>query len=58
MIFNPIGVCTRAKSSLEYNYGNIASDPRLAAMNFIHALATIEPTLEKFRKKNEELEKD
>jgi uncharacterized protein involved in exopolysaccharide biosynthesis len=27
-------------------------------MNFIHALATIEPTLEKFRKKNEELEKD
>ena len=26
-------------------------------MNFIHALATIEPTLEKFRKKNEELEK-
>ncbi|EKC75218.1 hypothetical protein LEA_05333, partial [human gut metagenome] len=32
--------------------GNIASDPRLAAMNFIHALATIEPTLEKFRKKN------
>jgi len=39
-------------------YGNIASDPRLAAMNFIHALATIEPTLEKFRKKNEELEKD
>lgn len=42
----------------QYNYGNIASDPRLAAMNFIHALATIEPTLEKFRKKNEELEKD
>ncbi len=38
----------------QYNYGNIASDPRLAAMNFIHALATIEPTLEKFRKKNEE----
>ena len=27
-------------------------------MNFIHALATIEPTLEKFRKKNEELEND
>lgn len=35
----------------QYNYGNIASDPRLAAMNFIHALATIEPTLEKFRKR-------
>ena len=42
----------------QYNYGNIASDPRLAAMNFIHALATIEPTPENFRKKNEELEKD
>lgn len=42
----------------QYNYGNIASDPRLAAMNFIHALAGIEPTLEKFRQKNEELAKD
>ena len=35
----------------QYNYGNIASDPRLAAMNFIHALATIEPTLEKIPEK-------
>ncbi len=39
--------------SIPYNYRNIASDPRLAAMNFIHALATIEPTLEKFRKRME-----
>jgi len=41
-----------------YNFGNIASDPRLAATNFIHALATIEPTLEKFREKQNELAKD
>lgn len=42
----------------QYNYGNIAADPRLAAMNFIHALGTIEPTLEKFQKENEELSKN
>lgn len=42
----------------QYNYGNLASDPRLAAQNFIGALGTIEPTLEKFQKENEKLIKD
>ena len=42
----------------QYNYGNLASDPRLAAQNFINALGTIEPTLEKFQKENEKLSKD
>lgn len=42
----------------QYNYGNLASDPRLAAQNFINALGTIEPTLEKFQKENEKLTKD
>ena len=42
----------------QYNYGNLASDPRLAAQNFINALGTIEPTLEKFRNENEKLSKD
>ena len=36
----------------------MAADPRLATQNFINALATIEPTLEKFQKDNEELAKD
>jgi hypothetical protein len=42
----------------QYNYGNLASDPRLAAQNFINALGTIEPILEKFRSENEKLSKD
>jgi len=42
----------------QYNYGNLAADPRLAAQNFINALGTIEPTLEKFQKENEKLSKD
>lgn len=41
-----------------YNHGNLAADPRLASQNFINALATIEPTLEKFQKENEQLSKD
>ena len=41
-----------------YNHGNLAADPRLASQNFINALATIEPTLEKFKKENEQLSKD
>lgn len=41
-----------------YNYGNLAADPRLASQNFINALATIEPTLEKFQKENEKYSKD
>lgn len=41
-----------------YNHGNIAADPRLASLNFIHALSTIETVLEGFKKKNEELAKD
>jgi N12 class adenine-specific DNA methylase len=41
-----------------YNHGNLAADPRLAAQNFINALATIEPTLEKFRGEKAKLEKD
>jgi hypothetical protein len=41
-----------------YNHGNLASDPRLAAQNFINALGTIEPTLEKFRAENEKMAKD
>ncbi len=42
----------------QYNYGNLAADPRLAAQNFINALGTIEPTIEKFQKENEKLSKD
>ncbi len=41
-----------------YNHGKIASDPRLAAMNFINALGTIETVLENFKTKNEELARD
>ena len=41
-----------------YNYGRLAGDPRTAALNPINALGSIEPTLEKFRKKRAELEKD
>ena len=42
----------------QYNYGNLAGDPRTAALNPLHALGTIEPTLEKFRKERDALEKD
>ncbi len=35
-----------------------AADPRLASLNFLHALSTIETVLENFKKKNEELAKD
>lgn len=41
-----------------YNHGNLAADPRLASQNFINALGTIEPTLEKFQKENEKLSLD
>lgn len=41
-----------------YNYGRLAGDPRTAALNPINALGSIEPTLEKLRKKRAELEKD
>ncbi len=41
-----------------YNHGNIAADPRLASLNFLHALSTIETVLENFKQKNEELAKD
>ena len=41
-----------------YNHGNIAADPRLASLNFLHALSTIETVLENFKKKNEELARD
>ncbi|WP_297607063.1 N-6 DNA methylase [uncultured Alistipes sp.] len=41
-----------------YNHGKIAADPRLASLNFLHALSTIETVLENFKKKNEELAKD
>ena len=41
-----------------YNHGNIAADPRLASLNFIHALSTIETVLEGFKTKNAELAKD
>lgn len=42
----------------QYNYGNLAADPRLASQNFINALGTIEPLLEKFQKDNEKLSMD
>jgi len=41
-----------------YNHGNLASDPRLASQNFINALGTIGPTLEKFQNENEKLSMD
>jgi len=41
-----------------YNNGNIATDPRLATLNFIHALGTIEPVLDKFKADNEKLAAD
>jgi N12 class adenine-specific DNA methylase len=42
----------------QYNYGNLAADPRLASQNFINALGSIEPLLEKFQKDNEKLSID
>jgi len=42
----------------QYNFGNLAADPRTAAQNPINALGTIEPVLEKFQKENEKLSKD
>jgi hypothetical protein len=41
-----------------YNNGILATDPRLAAQNFINALGTIEPKLEKFKRDNEGMAKD
>ncbi len=42
----------------QYNYGNLAGDPRTAALNLLNALGTIEPTLEKFRKERAGLNED
>jgi len=41
-----------------YNNGNLAADARLASQNFINALGTIEPVLEKFQRENEKLSQD
>lgn len=58
MVQNRFYVCGEGNYLYHYNHGSLAADPRLATQNFINALASIEPTLEKFQKDNEELAKD
>lgn len=41
-----------------YNHGHIASDPKLAAANFLNALDTMPSLLEKYKSDNEKLMKD
>jgi len=41
-----------------YNYGNMATDPKTAAMNFLNALDTMPKLLERYEKDNEKLQKD
>ncbi len=41
-----------------YNHGHLATDPKLAATNFLNALDTMPALLEKYKKDNEKLVKD
>ena len=41
-----------------YNHGNMATDPKTAALNFLNALDTMPKLLEKYQVDNEKLQKD
>jgi hypothetical protein len=41
-----------------YNHGNMATDPKTAALNFLNALDTMPKLLEKYQADNEKLQKD
>ena len=41
-----------------YNHGNMATDPKTAALNFLNALDTMPKLLEKYHVDNEKLQKD
>lgn len=41
-----------------YNHGNMATDPKTAAMNFLNALDTMPKLLERYQADNEKLQKD
>ncbi len=47
----------RGKGDISYNYnhGRLASDPRLAATNFLNALDSMQPLLDKYKTENEKL---
>ena len=48
------------EGGIKYNYnsGNIASDPKLASLNFLNALERIPKLIEQYKVGNEKLEKD
>ena len=50
----------KGEGEILYNYNNglMASDPKIAAQNFIHALDTMPCLLEKYRTENERISKD
>lgn len=50
MLHNRIYVRGESGYLYQYNYGNLAGDPRTAAMNPINALGTIESVLEKMKR--------
>lgn len=58
MLHNRIYVRGESGYLYQYNYGNLAGDPRTAAMNPINALGTIESVLEKMKKDYAECMKD
>ncbi len=58
MLHNRIYVRGEGGYLYQYNYGNLAGDPRTAAMNPINALGTIESVLEKMKKDYAECIKD
>ena len=58
MLHNRIYVRGEGDYLYQYNYGNLAGDPRTAAMNPINALGTIESVLEKLKKDYAECVKD
>jgi N12 class adenine-specific DNA methylase len=50
----------KGKGEILYNYNNglMASDPKIAAKNFIHALDSMPRLLERYRSENERISKD
>lgn len=58
MLHNRIYVRGDGGYLYQYNYGNLAGDPRTAAMNPLNALGTIESVLEKMKKDYAECIKD
>jgi len=58
MVHNRFFVKGEAEILYNYNNGLMASDPKIAAQNFIHALDTMPRLLEKYRTENERISKD